>query len=30
MLPFNYGCPAWQENRYGKTIGGVMANLWTH
>jgi len=21
MLPFNYGCPAWQENRYGKTIG---------
>lgn len=21
ILPFNYGCPAWQENRYGKTIG---------
>lgn len=21
ILPFNYGCPAWQENRYGETIG---------
>lgn len=27
MLPFNYGCPAWQENRYGETIGGRKANL---
>lgn len=27
ILPFNYGCPAWLENRYGKTIGGVKANL---
>lgn len=26
ILPFNYGCPAWLENRYGKTIGEVMAN----
>ena len=27
ILPFNYGCPAWLENRYGETIGGMYANL---
>lgn len=27
MLPFNYGCPCYQENRYGEPIGGREANL---
>lgn len=27
ILPFNYDCPAWQENRYGETIGGRNTNL---
>lgn len=27
ILPFDYGCPVWLENRYGETIGGRTANL---